>query len=115
MIFSALHQEYLKMCIEKGEQFQRHSYTQKLYNSIKTFLFYFQTFNISVMQCPIVLSWRIDTVKNNSGRTRISRWLGRENEEYVALDETFLCSLPSSPLRNGSRCSRGFGLVGLLV
>ena len=60
------------------------------FNSIKTIFFDLQKFNISLMPLhgPILKNelylGELDTLKDNIGRTRISRWLGRENEENVA-------------------------------
>ena len=44
----------------------------------------------------IVLSWRIRHKNNNIVRTRISRWLGRENEKNVARNRNG-CGWPSYP------------------
>ena len=41
--------------------------------------------------------WEVETLKkNNIGRTRILRWVGRENEENVARTRN-CCGGPSSP------------------
>ena len=49
--------------------------------------------------CPnVALSSRIKNLKtHNKQRTRISRWLGQENEENVARTRNY-CGWPSSPL-----------------
>ena len=70
-------------------------------STIKTIFFDLQKFNISLMPLhgPILKNefylGELDTLKDNIGRTRISRWLGRENEENVARTRN-CCGWPSS-------------------
>ena len=71
-------------------------------NSIEPIFFDLQKSNISFM--PIVARFLENSFslenktleKDNIGRTRISRWLGRENEEKVAWTRN-CCGWPSSP------------------
>ena len=61
-------------------------------NSIENFFFDFQKFEI------VSRFFRgLNTYKNNIERARISRWIGRENEENEARTRNCWCGWPSCP------------------
>ena len=72
------------------------------FNSIETFFFRFTKLNISFLPKRGLIPKKqqffggLDTLKNNIGRTKISRWLGRENEENLARNRN-CCGWPTSP------------------
>ena len=87
IICGILHLEYLKMRVKKVKMF--HDIELENFNSIETIFFSIYK-NLIFHLCPNLTRFLKKIylgglyTKKNSIRTRISRWLGRENEENVA-------------------------------